>query len=305
MTANAPTPTPAPTCPGPTHRRRVQVGAALAAIPLVVVLAACGNSPAAPAAASAPATPEPTATQGFAQGSNVGGSGGAPTFPGAIGLIAAVSPGTLQVQSSTAQNTVVYTSVTKFIAVTSGHLVVGDCVMVNGAQAAGSAKELTATSVRIDAKVNGACCAPGAGGGFGGGSARHPYGMPGGGSAARLSFVSATGSVSSVSGSTILVSGVLRSGPGRTGSAVPLSPSIITVSLGSSATVTQTVSATSSAAVVGQCARAIGSANSVGTITERSITISKPGPNGCNTGFGGRGDNTAADSTGSAAGSNA
>jgi hypothetical protein len=41
--------------------------------------------------------------------------------------------------------------------------------------------------------------------------------------------------------------------------------------------------------VVGQCATAIGSANNVGAITAKSITISKPGPNGCNAGFGGRG----------------
>ena len=69
---------------------------------------------------------------------------------------------------------------------------------------------------------------------------------------------------------------------------------------------TQTVPATSAAAVVGQCARAIGPANSTGTITAKSITISKPGPGGCNTGFGGFGGRgTGASSTGNAAGPNA
>jgi hypothetical protein len=54
--------------------------------------------------------------------------------------------------------------------------------------------------------------------------------------------------------------------------------------------------------VVGQCARAIGPADSTGTITARTITISTPGPNGCRIGFGGRG--TGANGTGGT-GSNA
>ena len=286
MTANV------PTRPRLTHRRRVQVGA-LAAIPLVAVLAACGSSSAAPAA-----------TQGSVQGSNSGGSAAAPAIPGASGLIAAASPGTLQVQSTTAQNTVAYTSATTFTAVSAGHIAAGDCVMVTGTPAAGSSKAMTATSARIMAKVNGACPTTGAGGGFGGaGSARRPTGAPAGGSGARRAFASANGTVNSVSGSTIRLNGVLRNGPSAAGSGAPASPSTITITLGSSATVTQTVPATSAAAVVGQCARAIGPANSTGTITAKSITISKPGPNGCNTGFGGRG--TGANSTGNAAGPNA
>ena len=298
MTANVPT-RPRLTRPRLTHRRRVQVGAALAAIPLVAVLAACGSSSsAAPAAA-------PAATQGSVQGSNSGGSGGAPTIPGASGLIAAASPGTLQVQSSTAQHTVAYTSATTFTAITAGHVAAGNCVTVTGTPAAGSTNALTATSVRIMAKVNGACPTTGAGGGFGGaGAARRPSGAPTASSGARRAFASATGTVNSVSSSTILLHGVLRNGPSATGSAA--SASTITITLGSSATVTQTVPATSAAAVVGQCARAIGPANSTGTITAKSITISKPGPNGCNTGFGGFGGRgTGANSTGNAAGPNA
>ena len=289
MTANV------PTRPRLTHRRRVQVGA-LAAIPLVAVLAACGSSSAAPAA-----------TQGSVQGSNSGGSGGAPAIPGASGLIAAASPGTLQVQSTTAQNTVAYTSATTFTAVTSGHIAAGDCVMVTGTPAAGSSKAMTATSARIMAKVNGACPTTGAGSGFGGaGSARRPTGAPAGGSGTRRAFASANGTVNSVSGSTIRLNGVLRNGPSAAGSGAPASPSTIIITLGSSATVTQTVPATSAAAVVGQCARAIGPANSTGTITAKSITISKLGPNGCNTGFGGFGGRgTGANSTGNAAGPNA
>ena len=288
MTENVPTPSQL----GAGHRRRIRIGAALAVIPLVTVLAACGSSSSGTSAASAPATQAPS------QGSNSGATGGAPTFPGASGLIAAASPGTLQVQSATAQNSVVYTAATKFTAVTAGHLATGDCVTVTGAPGAGSAKALTATSVRIDVKVNGACPATGGGagaaggGGFGGGGsyASHaPSRAPGGGSTARRAFASATGTVSSVSGSTILVNGVLRSGARATGSSTPSAASTITVTLPASATVTQTVAATSAAAVVGQCATAIGTANSAGAITAKSITISTPGSTGCSAGFGGFG----------------
>jgi ABC-type phosphate transport system substrate-binding protein len=98
MTVNVST----PARPGATHQRRVRVGAALAVIPLLAVLAACGGS-----SSGTPPTQAPT--QGPTQAPNSGGSGGAPAIPGASGLIAAASPGTLQVQSATAQTTVVYT----------------------------------------------------------------------------------------------------------------------------------------------------------------------------------------------------
>jgi hypothetical protein len=110
-----------------------------------------------------------------------------------------------------------------------------------------------------------------------------------------------------VAGSTVLVKGTLRNGPGVASAATPATPITITVTLPASATVTQTVPATSAAAVVGQCARVIGPANSVGAITAKSITISKPGANACRTGFGGRFNGSGSDGTGTgnAAGSNA
>lgn len=286
-----------PSQPMAAHRRRLQIAVALAAIPLVTVLAACGGSSSETPAASAPATQAPS------QGSS---SGGAPAVPGASGLIAAASPGTLQVQSSTAQNAVVYTAATKFTQDTTGHLATGDCVIVTGAPAAGSAKAMTATSVRIVAKVNAACPAPSAGGGFGGGGpAGRPSGAPSGGSGARRAFARATGTVSSVAGSTVVVNGLLRNGAGAPGSTAPASPSTITITLPASATLTQTVAATSAAAVVGRCAIAIGTANSVGVVNAKSITISTPGPNGCNAGgFGGRSAGSGS-GTGNASGPNA
>jgi len=202
---------------------------------------------------------------------------------------------------------VVYTPATTFTKVTPGHVAAGDCVIVTGTPAAGSTHGLTAASARIMAKVNGDCPTSGTNGaGLPGGGqfSQRPPGAPNGGSGTRRAFASATGTVSSVTGSMVLVKGVLRDGPGAASAATPTT---ITVTLPASATVTQTVPATSAAAVVGQCARAIGPANSVGAITAKSITISKPGANGCRTGFGGRfnGSGTNGTGTGNAAGSNA
>jgi hypothetical protein len=306
MTVNIP----AASQPGPTPRRHIRVASAIAAIPLITVLAACGSSSAPAAQATSPATSPANPAP------NSGGQGGARTFPGATGLIAAASPGTLQVQSTTAQNTVVYTASTKFTQVTPGHVAAGDCVTVTGAPATGSTSGLTATSVRIVSKVNGACPAAG---GFGGGAPggggsfpRRPGGAPSDGSSAgsgaRRAFANATGTVSSTAGSTILVKGVLRSGQRAAGSSTPPAPTTITITLPASATITTTVAATSAAAAVGKCAIAIGTANSVGAISARSITISTPGPNGCNAGgFGGRsaGSGGSGSGTGSASGSNA
>src|SRR5471030_2862160 len=135
--------------PGTTHRRHLRIASALVAIPVFTVLAACGGGTTAPAAqATSPATSPPTTS---------GGQARTGVFPGATGLIAAASPGTLQVQSRTAQNSVVYTSSTTFTQVTPGHVAAGDCVTVTGAPASGSTSGLAATSVRIVAKVNGVC----------------------------------------------------------------------------------------------------------------------------------------------------
>ena len=302
MTANLPV----VSQPGLAFRRHLRVASVIAAIPLVTVLAACGSSSAPAAQATSAAT---------TQAPSSGGQGGARTFPGATGLIAAASPGTLQVQSTTAQNTVVYTASTKFTQDTTGHVAAGDCVTITGTPATGSSSALTATSVRIVVKVNGACTAAGAlgAGGPGGGSFPRrsggaPSGAPSAGSGARRAFASATGTVSSAAGSTILVKGVLRSGLGAAGSTTAPAPTTITVTMPASATITQTVATTSAAAVVGKCATAIGTTNSVGAINARSITISTPGPNGCTTaGFGGRFNRNGSNGTGtgSTGGSNA
>jgi hypothetical protein len=295
---------PIPSRPLATRRRQAGVTAAIAVIPLLGLLAACGGATSTTSTSgnTAPATPAPTG------GSDSGTQGRARANPGVSGLIAAVSHGTLQVQSATAQNTVLYTAATRFTRVASGHVAAGDCVTVTGTPAAGSAQGLTATSARIEAKVDGACPTAGAGGGFpgggfpGGGSPGGGFARGGGPTGARSGtpptgpagagreFASATGTVSSVTRSTILLKGILRQGRGAAGSTATPAPATVVVTLGPSATVTRTVAATSAAAVVGQCARATGPATSTGTIKARSITVSPPGATGCRQGFGGNGN---------------
>ncbi len=289
-----------PSQPRPTHRRQVKVAAAVALIPLLTLLAACGNSSSAAPAAQA-TNPATSAAPGSSGQARTG------AFPGASGLIADASPGTLQVQSTTSQTAVVYTAATKFTKITPGHVVAGDCVTVSGSPATTPAQGLTATSVRIEAKVNGTCPTAGTSprGSGGGAFPQRPSGTPPNGGAQRRAFASATGTVSSVAGSTILLQGVLRNGASAPGNATPPAPTAITVTLGASSTVTQTVPATSAAAVVGQCASAIGTANSTGTITAKSITVSSPGPNGCQSGFGGRFNGNGGTGTGSTGGTNA
>ena len=59
------------------------------------------------------------------------------------------------------------------------------------------------------------------------------------------------------------------------------------VTLTSTTTFTQRTTASSTDLAVGKCATAIGTADSTGAVTARSITISTPGASGCTAGFGG------------------
>ncbi len=206
-----------------------------------------------------------------------------------------MAPGQLQVQSTDSQTTVTYSSATRFAQTVTGKLADGQCVTVTGAPVSGSSDVLTASSVRIEAKVNGACpTATGRPGGFAGGNggqgfqggsgAPRPSGAPSG-QFRDLAF--ASGTVSTVSGSTVTLQGVLREG--RSTASPSSTPSTITVMLAATTTVTETVPATKAAAVVGVCATAIGKADDRGDIAATSITISKPDANGCRAGFGGFG----------------
>jgi hypothetical protein len=65
--------------------------------------------------------------------------------------------------------------------------------------------------------------------------------------------------------------------------------SSVPVTVTGTTTFTTTQTATASAIVVGQCARATGSADSTGAITATSLTISAPTNGTCTSGFGFRG----------------
>jgi hypothetical protein len=61
----------------------------------------------------------------------------------------------------------------------------------------------------------------------------------------------------------------------------------VTVTLSDATTVSHTVDATESALVIGACVTATGNADSVGTVTAKTVTVSQPENGACNPGFGG------------------
>lgn len=128
---------------------------------LVGVLSACGGSDAATAPgqdATAGSAVDPLAGDTAAGGRQAG-------FPGTGGIIAAVDAKTLQVQNEqSGQVAVTYTAdtaVTAQVAGTSDDIAVGTCVQVVGAAAADDAGTVTAQSVTLTDKVDGACAAQG------------------------------------------------------------------------------------------------------------------------------------------------
>ncbi len=310
----------------PTTRRVVRITTVAALLPVALLLGACASGGSSGGAGSTPVAQQGNGSNGNGNGNGNGGQGRG--FPGASGLIAAASAGTLQVQSTSAQTTVTYGASTRFSEVVTAAVAVGDCVMVTGTPATGSSTALAATSVRVEAKVDGACPTAtgrgGNGGGFGGGGNGGGNGFRNGGASGAPSFAGggarpsgapsgsfpgrdfafATGSVTAVQGSTVTVQGVLRA-PRTGASASPspqsTTPTSITVTISSDTTVTKTEAATSKVAVVGMCATAIGKANDRGDIAATSVTVSKPdATTGCRAsggfgffgGFGGGGGGT-------------
>jgi hypothetical protein len=274
-----------------------------------VLLTACGGS----GGGTAPAAAGDTGAAAGA-GNGAGGRNGAGP-PGVTGKIAEASKGTLQVQDTDAQTTVTYTASTRFTQTVGATVKVGDCVTAVGTPVSGSTDALTANSVVILATQNGDCTLGNRPGGPRGSGA--PTGIPrptgtagggqgrqgGGGQGNGQAFATAIGKVTSVSGKTVMISGVLREGGrfgGGNGSSAPATPSSppasptpkpVTVTLAAAATVTTTAAATSAAATVGKCAFAVGKADDSGTVAATSITISTAGANGCTRfggGFGGR-----------------
>ncbi len=282
----------------PAHLRqrgmRVRQLAVLGAVGAAgLAFAACGGSSAASTTSS---------TAGATSGSSSGSSTPPSTLPGASGTIAAVAATSLEVQNTqTGQTTVNYTSSTtihQITTTTASAVTVGSCISAFGKPTSTSksstpfGEPITATTVSITQPVSGACERGGFGGrtgGFGGGpggtgtGGTRPTGTfkpPAGRSFGNGSFGAASGQVTAVSGSQVTVN---ETNP-QTKKATS-----VTVTLAATTAFTTTQTGTAAAIVVGQCARATGTADSTGAITAQDLTISAPTNGSCTSGFGFRG----------------
>lgn len=208
-----------------------------------------------------------------------------PGPPGTTGTIAAVAATSFEVQSPRAgQVTVDFsgtTAITRTAKGSAADLAVGDCVVVTPDMASGNPPG-TATEPVVAASVtvspgSAQGCRPGMA--FGGGGAdagARPSGGPrpsgangaGGGRRGRGTF----GTVSAVSAG---------------GFTVQETSGTATVTTSPSTAYLKTQAADKSALVVGQCATAVGQADSTGQVAASAISVRAPGPNGC-AGTGGR-----------------
>lgn len=250
------------------------------------LLAACGNTA---TAISAPST-SVVASSTNSTATSTPAAGARAALPAATGTIAAVSGTTLEVQNPTSgQTTVTFsasTVLTKTISTTASALVAGICVTAVGTPSTASSsttlfgRPVTATTVTISQPVNGSCNLGAAAGGFGG--RRFPGGSGGttaGGGASGTArfpgiakFATASGLVTSFANGVAQVSATDRA----TGATVS-----IPVTVGASTSYLERTSATAADLVVGECARAVGTMNSIGAIAATRIAISSPNANGC------------------------
>lgn len=290
---------------------------------VVLTLAACGGGA---ANAKAPAAPAASASAGARSGS--GGGAAQQDRGGVRGTIAAVTGQVMQLQDTSSQTAVAWTSSTVISQQVAGSLAdvtPGVCILATTASS-GTATASTsgaATFVTITQPVNGACAA-----GFGGAAGAAPGGgMPTGAprSGARPSGAPTGGAggfarpvdglVTAVSGSTITVQTTTRAA-GTSGTATPGTASpgtttgTATVTVDSATTYRTTKTADASVIVVGQCATARGQADTSGKVTATSIVVSPPTNGTCvtaNRGFGGNrgGQNGQPQQGAPAAGSNA
>ena len=237
---------------------------------------------------------------------------GAPPF--ASGTLSSVSGSTLQIQAPTGNRAVVVTKSTQYRQVktaTASDIVAGDCVRVfgTGSTTAG----IQATTVSVQKPTAKGCTADLQNqtrrGGFRNGAARGggqfqrppnapsspngPSGPGAGGAFGDRNVGVAVGSVTSVSGNQLTVKARPMVRPtannGSTSNTKPKSKTVnVTVSLADSTAIMQTVAASEGDLAVGACVNAAGTADSVGTVTATTVTISQP-QNGSCPGFGFRG----------------
>jgi hypothetical protein len=266
---------------------------------LLLSLAACGGNGSQASATQQGGQEGQSTQQGGASGA---GRGGAGRFPGANGLVAAISGKTLQVQGQSGQTAVTYTASTTFSAQVAAKLAdvtVGSCVQVTAPQDAASSgaggsttapTAITAATVRITAATDGSCTR----GGFGGGTpGDRPSGAPSGMPTARPSGapgaggrgfggVGAFGQVKAVSGTGFTVT---AQQPGPNGDSGQTREVTVTVSADTSYTTTK--AATAAALAVGKCVSATGQSDDTGAVAARRISVSDAVNGQCTGGFGG------------------
>jgi hypothetical protein len=261
---------------------------------LALTLGACGGGSAI-ASKSSPTT--------IAGGGTQRGTG--QNFPGAAGTVAAVAGSSVEVQNpQNGQVTVSWTPSTVFtktVSVTESSVKAGECVTAAGSTVTGTLVATTVTITPPDS--SGSCTRMGGAGGFGGGGGgffRSGGGTPPSSIPNRTlppgaaNFGIASGKVTSVSPTSLVIYGFSGSGFGRrargsTSTSTPpttVAATNVTVDVTSSTTYNEIESATSGDVAVNDCVTAAGTADDTGAITARTIRITPAGPNGCTAGFG-------------------
>jgi Domain of unknown function (DUF5666) len=277
---------------------------------LAASLAACGGSSSHTNTATSPTTAGKTASGSGTGNNGTGGSGGG-NFPGASGSVAAITGSSMEVQNQQAgQVTVSWTSSTTFsktVTLSAANVAAGDCVTVTGSTSTGT---LVANSVTVSKPTSSGSCTngfgarrPGGGAGFPGGTAPNGGSRPTGsslpnapsGSAPRgaSGFSFTSGKVTSVTPATMVIYGFSSSGfsgtRGTQSSTPPTSiPSTsVNIELQNSTTYSETQSTAASSLAVGDCVSAVGSTDSTGAVTARTVRITSTGGQTCSSGFGG------------------
>lgn len=219
------------------------------------------------------------------------------TPPFTSGMLSALTGSTLTVQARNGRSTtVVVTGSTAYqqtTTATASDIAQGDCVRVVGTGSATSG--IQATTVVVTKPTSKSCTRnPAGGNGGGAGGRRFGNGTPGstpftlpGGSAGTVpaNLAAAFGTVHSVSGDQLTVKG---QAPRTTKKTKPKTETV-SVTLTVSTTVTETVKGAVTDLAVGSCVTANGTADSLGTITAKSVTVSQPVNGSCGGGFGGFG----------------
>ena len=218
------------------------------------------------------------------------------TPPFTTGMLSGLTGSTLNVQARNGRaTTVVVTGSTAYQqtkTATASDIAQGDCVRVVGTGSTTSGVQAT-TVVLTKPTSKGCTRNPLGGNGSGSGARRFGNGTPGStpftlpnGSAGTVpaNLAAAFGTVSSVSGDQLTVKEqVPKTKKTKAKTAT------VSVTLSGSSTITETVKGAVADLTVGSCVTANGTADSLGTITAKSVTISQPQNGSCGGGFGGFG----------------